>query len=237
MSFFYASRPLTTATSIVSTAFTRFTSTSSSSNRSWYVVSFSRWPFAKDGAADAFDAVEGAPRSCRRFAASTRWPTNWSLKAVLVVLVVLALLPVLAVLAVLALLARLAAEGSLQNDDVAGEQRGACGAGDGKTDAFEKHLADVLDDCLVVGVKVGGREGVQTLDHDDKVIGGEREAEEENGDGAGGGGGEGGGEEIGEKEVCGGSVVRGVWELDPVPEKATGEIGEETRSKFAVGGC
>ena len=160
--------------------------------------------------------------------------------AVLVVLALLPVLPVLAVLAVLALLAllaRLAAEGSLQNDDVAGEQRGACGAGDGKTDAFEKHLADVLDDCLVVGVKVGGREGVQTLDHDDKVIGGEREAEEENGDGAGGGGGEGGGEEIGEKEVCGGSVVRGVWELDPVPEKATGEIGEETRSEFAVGGC
>ena len=89
MSFFYPSRPLTTTTSIVSTAFTRFTSTSSSSNRSWYVVSFSRWPFAKDGAADAFDAVEGAPRSCRRFAASTRWPTNWSLKAVLVVLALL----------------------------------------------------------------------------------------------------------------------------------------------------
>lgn len=155
----------------------------------------------------------------------------------LAVLVVLALLPVLPVLAVLAVLARLAAEGSLRNDDVAGEQRGACGAGDGKADAFEKHLADVLDDCLVVGVKVGGSEGVQTLDHDDKVIGGEREAEEENGDGAGGGGGEGGGEEIGEKEVCGGSVVRGVWELDPVPEKATGEIGEETRSEFAVGGC
>ena len=148
----------------------------------------------------------------------------------LAVLVVLALLPVLPVLAVLAVLARLAAEGSLRNDDVAGEQRGAA-------DAFEKHLADVLDDCLVVGVKVGGSEGVQTLDHDDKVIGGEREAEEENGDGAGGGGGEGGGEEIGEKEVCGGSVVRGVWELDPVPEKATGEIGEETRSEFAVGGC
>lgn len=155
----------------------------------------------------------------------------------LAVLVVLALLPVLPVLAVLAVLARLAAEGSLRNDDVAGEQRGACGAGDGKTDAFEKHLADVLDDCLVVGVKVGGSEGVQTLDHDDKVIGGEREAEEENGDGAGGGGGEGGGKEIGEKEVCGGSVVRGVWELDPVPEKATGEIGEETRIEFAVGGC
>ena len=156
--------------------------------------------------------------------------------AVLALLPVLPVLPVLAVLAVLVLLARLVPEGSLQNDDVAGEQRGACGAGDGKTDALEKHLTDVLDDRLVVGVEVGGREGVQTLDHDDKVVGGEREAEEENGDGAGGGGGEGGGEEIGEKEVCGGSVVRGVWKLDPIPEEAAGEIGEEARSEFAVGG-
>lgn len=36
--------------------------------------------------------------------------------------------------------------------------------------------------------------------------------------------------------MCGGSVVRGVWELDPVPEEAAGEIGEETRIEFAVGG-